>query len=90
LLSSCIDRYHSTSHESALTDLRQARHKIAELWLSAPADKLQNSYYGSTGKAHKMLLASGMRDESLTDAEQREAEDLSQYVAKGFEAPEAI
>ena len=89
-LSGCIDRYHSTSQASALTDLRQARHKIAELWLSAPADKLQNSYYGCAGKAHKMLLASGMRDEPLTDAEQREAEDLSQYVAKGFEAPEAI
>ncbi|MEG4917854.1 O-linked N-acetylglucosamine transferase family protein [Microcoleus sp. B7-D4] len=89
-LSSCIDRYHSTSHESALTDLRQARQKLAEFWLSAPPYKLQSSYSGSAGKAQKMLLASGMRDEPLTDAEQREAEDLSQYVAKGFEAPEAI
>jgi hypothetical protein len=52
-LSGCIDRYHSTSHESALTDLRQARHKIAELWLSAPADKLQNSYYGVREKRIK-------------------------------------
>ena len=31
-----------------------------------------------------------MRDELLTDGEQREAEELSQQVAKGFEAPEAI
>ncbi|MEG4585263.1 sulfotransferase [Microcoleus sp. MOSTC5] len=89
-LSGCIDRYHSTSHESVLTDLRQARQKLAEFWLSAPPDKLQNSYSGIAGKAHKMLLASGMRDEPLTDSEQREVDKLSQYVAKGFEAPEAI
>ncbi|PSB14452.1 hypothetical protein C7B69_19075 [filamentous cyanobacterium Phorm 46] len=89
-LSGCIHQYHSTSHESALTDLRQSRHKLAEFWLSAPPDKLQSSYSGYAGKVHKMLLASGMRDEPLTDAEQQEAEELSQYVAKGFEAPEAI
>lgn len=90
-LSGCIDRYHhSTSHQSALTELRQARDRIAEFWQSAPADKLKNSYSGAAGKAHKMLLASGMRDEPLTDAEQREAEKLTQYVARGFEAPEAI
>jgi predicted O-linked N-acetylglucosamine transferase (SPINDLY family) len=89
-LSACIDRYHSTFHESALTDLRLARHKIAEFWLSAPADKLQNSYAGLPGKSHKMLLASGMRDEPLTDGEQREVEEFSEYIAKGFEAPKAI
>ncbi len=89
-LSGCIHQYHSTSHESALTDLRQARHKLAEFWLSAPPNKLQNSYSGYAGKAQKMLLTSGMRDEPLTDVEQREVEELSKYVAKGFEAPEAI
>jgi predicted O-linked N-acetylglucosamine transferase (SPINDLY family) len=89
-LSSCIDRYHSTSHESALADLRLARQKLAEFWLSAPPYKLQSSYSGRAGKAQKMLLASGLRDEPLTDAEQQEAEELSLYVAKGFEAAEAI
>ena len=90
-LSDCIDRYHhSTSHQSALAELRQARNQIAEFWQSAPADKLKNSYSGAAGKAHKMLLASGMRDEPLTDAEQREAEKLTQYVARGFDAAEAI
>ncbi|MEG4318187.1 MULTISPECIES: sulfotransferase [unclassified Microcoleus] len=90
-LSGCIDRYHhSTSHQSALTELRQARDRIAEFWKSATAEKLKNSYFGGAGKAHKMLLASGMRDEPLTDAEQRAAEELSQYVATGFDAAEAI
>lgn len=90
-LSDCIHQYHhSTSHRSALMDLRQARNQIAQFWLSTPADKLKNSYSSNVGKAHKMLLASGMRDEPLTDAEQREAEELSQYVARGFDATEAI
>lgn len=90
-LSDCIHQYHhSTSNQSALVDLRQARNQIAKFWLSTPIDKLKNNYYSNVGKAHKMLLASGMRDEPLTDAEQREAEDLSQYVARGFDAAEAI
>lgn len=90
-LSGCIDRYHhSTSHQSALAELRQARNQIAEFWQSAPADKLKNSYSGAAGKAHKMLLASGMRDEPLTDTEQRESEKLTQYVSRGFDAAEAI
>jgi predicted O-linked N-acetylglucosamine transferase (SPINDLY family) len=90
-VSNCIHQYHNnSSYQTALNDLRQARQKVANFWLSTPADKLKNSYSGYVGKVHQMLLTSGVKDEPLTYAEKHLVDQLSDYVAKGFDAPDAI
>ncbi|RQH49055.1 methyltransferase domain-containing protein [Okeania hirsuta] len=77
--------------ESALVRLQEIRKKIAEYWLNIQtSEELKNIYLGEFGQAHKALLASGIKDETLTEIEQIFVDKIKANIAKGFNQPLAI
>ncbi|WP_293078976.1 methyltransferase domain-containing protein [Okeania sp. SIO3B5] len=77
--------------ESALVRLQEIRKKIAECWLNIQtSEELKNVYLGEFGQAHKALLASGIKDETLTEIEQIFVDQIKANIAKGFNQPLAI
>jgi predicted O-linked N-acetylglucosamine transferase (SPINDLY family)/glycosyltransferase involved in cell wall biosynthesis len=73
----------SSSKPSVLEQLRQHRQEIAEYWLNLPPEKLESAYLGETGKAHKLLLDSGIKNEILTDTETSSIQTLVTKIAQG-------
>jgi predicted O-linked N-acetylglucosamine transferase (SPINDLY family)/glycosyltransferase involved in cell wall biosynthesis len=70
-LSSYIEQYQkNTSEKSVLSELRQARKNIAELWIHTADVLLESVYASDIGKAYQLLLNSGIRNEPLTESEQ--------------------
>jgi len=72
----------------ALANVRLARHQLAIKWLDISAGELKSAYLGYPGKAYKFLLKSGIKSETLTTEERDFLEELSDYLAKGFNQPQ--
>ena len=90
-LSALVAQYKkSPSNESVIAQLRQYREQIAEGWLNLPAEKLESAYSQAAGKAHKLLLDSGFKNESLTDSEQSFVQQLSSQLVGGGEIAEQV
>ncbi len=90
-LSALIERYKkSPSNQSILEQLRHYRQQVAEYWLNLPADKLESAYSQESGKAHNLLLDSGLKHESLTQSEQSFVQQLSSKLAEGGEFSQQI
>lgn len=71
LVSGCLNLYEIDAFdESVLTELRSLRKRLADFWLSAIPEELENFYLGNPGKAHQMFLASEFKQEILTESEQ--------------------
>jgi predicted O-linked N-acetylglucosamine transferase (SPINDLY family) len=88
----CVAQYQNSAFpEMALAELRQARQKMADFWIETKDGELKNAYLnGIAGKAHQLLLSSGIREETATDAERDFGDSLAAHVRIGFEAPQAI
>ncbi|NJK74046.1 MAG: glycosyltransferase [Microcoleus sp. SU_5_6] len=80
----------SPSDGNILDSLRQVRKQIAETWLNLPAEKLENAWSASLGKNHQLLLASGLKNESLTEEERTFVAHLSAKIAAGGELANSI
>ncbi|MEY3870716.1 MAG: hypothetical protein RLZZ338_4610 [Cyanobacteriota bacterium] len=81
----------NTSDNNALNQIRQLRKKITNKWLTITTiDELKNAYLSDWGKLHQDLLISGIKDEPLIEEEEKIVKQLSEYMAKGFNAPQAI
>ncbi len=91
-ISGLVERYQAFSSDSngALGKLREARQEIANILLSLPDDKLKNAYFSYLGKAHKLIIKSGIRDEPITPGEYGFVERLEGRVGKGFDAPKGL
>ncbi|HLO47165.1 MAG TPA: glycosyltransferase [Kamptonema sp.] len=90
-LISIIEQYQKNqSDTSALANIRQARKKLADIWLNLSAEKLASAYAGEIGNIHQKLLNSGIKDETITDSEQTFINQLAQQIAQGFEQPKTI
>ncbi len=90
-ISGFVEEYQnfSSNHNAALSKLRETRQQIANLWLSLPDDKLKNAYFSYLGKAHQLILKSGIRDEPITLNEYQLVGELEERVAQGFETPKS-
>jgi predicted O-linked N-acetylglucosamine transferase (SPINDLY family) len=80
-LSGFVDRYQNEpADRAALAALRDARHQLARRWIEMPNELLARAYASYLGKAHQILLQSGLKYELLTANEQQflEREVLSQ------------
>jgi predicted O-linked N-acetylglucosamine transferase (SPINDLY family)/glycosyltransferase involved in cell wall biosynthesis len=85
-LSALVEQYKkSPSNQSILANLRQHRQEIAEHWLNLAGEKLESAYLGETGKAHKLLLDSGIKHEILTEAETSFLQTLVTKLSQGGE-----
>ncbi len=89
LLSS--EKYHINPGEnSALQDLRLIRKKVADSWLNLAESELESAYLGELGEAHRILLNSGIKNEQLTDTEQRFLDEIAAELSRGFDDPKSI
>ncbi|MFM9267672.1 glycosyltransferase [Tychonema sp. BBK16] len=89
-LSSTIKLYQTNpSNNSAISELRQIRKQTADFWLNVPADKLENTYKGDSGKSYQILLASGFQHQPMMEDEQRFLQQLTQ-ISKGLVHPQAM
>ncbi|MEG4283381.1 glycosyltransferase [Microcoleus sp. A006_D1] len=90
-LSALVAQYKkSPSNQSILAQLRQYRLQIAEHWLNLPAEKLEIAYSQEAGKAHKLLLDSHLKHETLTESEQSFVQQLSSQLAEAGEIADNI
>ncbi len=88
---SSVERYHQNPiEESVLTDLRRNRKEVADFWLGLAEDELESSYLGDVGEAHRSLLNSGIKNERLTDIEQKFVDDVAAYISRGNGVSKAI
>ncbi|WP_017317709.1 O-linked N-acetylglucosamine transferase family protein [Mastigocladopsis repens] len=86
-----IEQYQQyPNNNETIFNFRQARKKIADKLLFFPENQLENVYLGETGKAFKMLINSSIKDEPLTDIEQKFVADLSVNISKGFDQPKVF
>lgn len=68
-LHSCADKYQKDpSNQSVLVSLQQFRQEVAQKCLSLPPAQLESMYLGELGKAHKILLDSGVKNQPSTDS----------------------
>jgi predicted O-linked N-acetylglucosamine transferase (SPINDLY family)/SAM-dependent methyltransferase len=87
---SCENYHKNLCENSALQDLRLSRKKVAEFWLNLAEGELESAYLGELGEAHRILLNSGIKNEQLTDTEQRFLDEVAAELSRGFDAPKAI
>ncbi|MCC3406143.1 MAG: methyltransferase domain-containing protein [Microcoleus sp. PH2017_10_PVI_O_A] len=90
VLLSCENYQINFGKNSALQDLRLIRKKVADCWLNLAESELESSYLGELGEAHRMLLNSGIKNEQLTDTEERFLDEIAAELSRGFDAPKAI
>ncbi|MEG4271228.1 MULTISPECIES: glycosyltransferase [unclassified Microcoleus] len=84
-LSAMLDQYNKFPSKQPLLVLRQYRQQLAEYWLNLPGEKLESAYLKDTGKAHKLLLDSAIKNETLTESEESFVQQLSSKLAEGGE-----
>ncbi|MEG4856401.1 glycosyltransferase [Microcoleus sp. K1-B1] len=89
-LSPLLDQYNKFPSKQPLLALRPYRQQLAEYWLNLPAEKLEISYSKDMGKAHKLLLDSALKNETLTESEQRFVQQLSSKLAEEGEIAEKM
>ena len=74
--------------KSALVKLQEVRKQIADYWLKIDTlENLKNSYLGELGKIHQALLKTNIKEESLTETEQKFVTEIKANIAKGFNQP---
>ncbi|MEG4027443.1 MULTISPECIES: glycosyltransferase [unclassified Microcoleus] len=89
-LSPLLDQYNKFPSKQPLLALRPYRQQLAEYWLNLPAEKLETAYSKDMGKAHKLLLDSALKNESLTESEQSFVQQLSSKLDEGGEIAEKM
>ncbi|NJO46845.1 MAG: glycosyltransferase [Oscillatoriales cyanobacterium RM2_1_1] len=72
-----------TSHQT-IEKLRQLRRAIAQFWLETHPQSLEGAYISEVGQAHKLLLNSGLKNERLSELEQKAIEQPLNYLSQGM------
>ncbi|WP_017653669.1 glycosyltransferase [Fortiea contorta] len=75
---------------SLLQELRQIKKTIAELWLSTEEIWLAKLYQSEFCQAYKALLNNKIKNELLTEDEQKFVAEILTHITKGFSEPKAI
>ena len=90
-LSKLVEQYKKyPANQSTLMRLRQIRKQIAQKWLNLPLSQLENIYAGEIGKIHKILLESGINNESLSDEEQSFINGILAILSQGSDLGNTI
>ncbi len=79
----------NSSNISAISQLRQIRKQIADLWLNIPAENLEATYKSAPGKSYQILLKSGFQHQAMMESEQIFLQQLTQ-ISKGLVHPKAV
>lgn len=84
------DYQKDTANENVVNVIREVRKQIADFWIATPAEMLPNNYLGYPGKVYQKLLYSNIKNELLNDSDRIFLEEIKEYIARGFSAPNAI
>ncbi len=76
--------------DSIITELRKMRQIVAQYWLGLEVEKLEKIYSEEIGKAHQIILNSGIKNELLTPEEQTKIEEWKAYLDEGWHQPKAL
>src|SRR5690242_9710821 len=63
--------------------LRETRRRLAEYWLSIPADELPRQYLGDLGRLQRLLMSAALRFEELAAGEREFAKSLAERAGGG-------
>jgi predicted O-linked N-acetylglucosamine transferase (SPINDLY family)/glycosyltransferase involved in cell wall biosynthesis/predicted SAM-dependent methyltransferase len=74
-------------NDSAIENLRQARFQLAQKWLNSTLEELANDYGSDLGKLHQKLCQSGLKQEPLTEKEQKLINQLISHLSTGLKDP---
>ena len=85
------EAYKTTPNSISILDsLRQIRQIVAQYWLGLETENLEKYYLGEIGKAHKILLNSGFKNEALTLQEKALIQDGYDFLKNGLNQPKGI
>ncbi len=79
-----------TADENLVNIIHQVRKQIADFWIATPPEMLKNHYLDYPGKVYQKLWQSNIKNEVLNDSDRIFVEEIKNYIAKGFTAPNAI
>jgi predicted O-linked N-acetylglucosamine transferase (SPINDLY family) len=77
-------------NSAELKKIFQIRKQITDFFLITIDEFLEKVYFSDVGKAHQILLDSGINEKTLTDTEQAFSKELLVKVSRGFNEPKAI
>lgn len=90
-ISTLVKEYQkSLRNDAALNNLRQARLELAKTLLELPAEELKKSYGLELGKIHQALASSGLKNEPMTEEENRFFAPIAEGVTKGWNSQNAL
>ena len=90
-VTSLSEQYRRDSkNTTALDKLRELRQDLAQIWLNTSSEELDKLYGGDAGKAHTILLESGIKYELITDTERQLLNQIKTVIDQGFQHPQAI
>ncbi|MBN3869123.1 MAG: methyltransferase domain-containing protein [Nostoc sp. JL33] len=75
---------------TAIANIRQARYQVAQQWLKISDSEIESIYLGNFGKAHQILLDSGIRNEAFTASEKAFLDEITVYIFRGFDEPKSL
>lgn len=87
----CVEQYRQNSNQTkVLEQLQKLRQNLAKIYLNTPLEKLENVYKSEIGQAYKILLNSGIKNESLTEIEHSTVEQWINYLSQGMNQSQAL
>ncbi|MEH1960621.1 MAG: hypothetical protein V7L05_12215 [Nostoc sp.] len=90
-ISSYVEQYQQDStSRTAIANIRQARHQIAQQWLNISDSEIESVYLGDLGKAHQILLNNSIRNDVFTRTEQAFVDELTAHISRGFDEPKSL
>ena len=80
-----VEQYRkNTLDDSVLNQLRQYRQKLAKELLKFTSEELNKKYLGDWGNAYKILVKSGIKNESLNEGEKAFLDSIAAVVLRGW------
>ncbi|WP_333468680.1 O-linked N-acetylglucosamine transferase family protein [Microcoleus sp. herbarium12] len=76
--------------ELVITDLREIRTQVANLWLSISGEQLELLYRSDFGKGYKAMLGCGFINQPLIESERGFFKSLVAELSQGFGMPKAV
>ena len=86
-----VEKYQQAGSDSSITnELRHLRKQIAEYWLSADTNQIEQSYVSKINEGLQSTINSGIQNEELTEDEEQLLNEILVNISKGFDQPKAI
>ncbi len=89
-ISTYVKQYQQDPNRTTIANIRQARYQIAQQWLNISDSEIESVYLGDFGKAHQILLNSGIKNEVFTPTEQAFVDEVTAHVCRGLDCTKRV